>query len=124
MIEELKVQGFEEFEKMVDYLKGKEIFCFFSGNKDSNGISWCPDCVISEPIVRQELESLNNSAAVYIYCAVGSREDWKNKNNKFRTDKRLKLTGVPTLMKWGEPNQKLTEQKIEKKLVSMLLNDD
>ena len=33
-------------------------------------------------------------------------------SNKFRTDPRLKLTGVPTLMKWGNPAVKMVEDQL------------
>ncbi|EOB00243.1 Thioredoxin domain-containing protein 17 [Anas platyrhynchos] len=37
--------------------------------------------------------------SVFIYCLVGDRAYWKDPNNEFR--KNLKLTGVPTLLKYG-----------------------
>ena len=59
---------------------------------------------------------------VFVYCHVGDRATyvavffnslltigcvyinehrWKDPQNVFRTDPRLRLTGVPTLLKWG-----------------------
>jgi len=43
--EEVTVHGYEEFSKAVSERKGKEIFAYFSGDKDGQGKSWCPDCV-------------------------------------------------------------------------------
>lgn len=43
--EEVAVHGYEEFSKAVSERKGKEIFAYFSGDKDGQGKSWCPDCV-------------------------------------------------------------------------------
>lgn len=43
--EEVIVHGYEEFCKAVSARKGKDIFAYFSGNKDAEGKSWCPDCV-------------------------------------------------------------------------------
>lgn len=43
--EEVKVHGYDEFSKAVSERKGKDIFAYFSGNKDAQGMSWCPDCV-------------------------------------------------------------------------------
>lgn len=46
--EEVCVSGFEEFMKAVEQHKDKTIFAYFTGSKDSNGESWCPDCVQGE----------------------------------------------------------------------------
>lgn len=43
--EEVNVHGYDEFNKAVSDRKGKDIFAYFSGDKDANGKSWCPDCV-------------------------------------------------------------------------------
>jgi len=56
---------------------------------------------------------------VFIYCAVGGRAYWKDRSNEFRTDKDLKLTGVPTLLRWG--GQKLAENKLQPDLIAMLM---
>lgn len=46
--EEVSVSGFEEFDKAVKDHQGKTIFAYFSGSKDAEGKSWCPDCVEGE----------------------------------------------------------------------------
>lgn len=43
--EEVAVRGYEEFCKAVSERAGKDIFAYFSGDKDAQGKSWCPDCV-------------------------------------------------------------------------------
>lgn len=43
--EEVDVRGYEEFCKAVSERKGKNVFAYFSGDKDDKGKSWCPDCV-------------------------------------------------------------------------------
>ena len=45
LYEEVKVHGYDEFCKAVSDRKGKDIFAYFSGDKDADGNSWCPDCV-------------------------------------------------------------------------------
>ncbi|MEJ1273203.1 thioredoxin domain containing 17 [Cricetulus griseus] len=45
---EVNVSGFEEFDQAVKEHKGKTIFAYFSGSKDAEGKSWCPDCVEGE----------------------------------------------------------------------------
>lgn len=45
---EVSVSGFEEFDQAVKEHQGKTIFAYFSGSKDAEGKSWCPDCVEGE----------------------------------------------------------------------------
>ena len=53
MVNISKVEGFDAFQKTIAELKnsGGDVFVMFSGSKDSNGTSWCPDCVTAEPVV-------------------------------------------------------------------------
>ena len=46
--EEVSVYGYEEFTQAVEQHSGKTIFAYFSGSKDAEGKSWCPDCVQGE----------------------------------------------------------------------------
>ncbi|KAJ7308948.1 hypothetical protein JRQ81_008228 [Phrynocephalus forsythii] len=125
--EEVSVRGYAELDRALLRQKGQQpgrrpVFVYFSGDKDpGSGASWCPDCVKAEPIVRAELPNLPEGA-VFIYCQVGDRAYWKNPDNEFR--KNLKLTGVPTLLKYGTP-QKLTEEEcFNPELVRMLFTED
>lgn len=45
LYEEVNVRGYDEFCQAVNTRKGKDIFVYFSGDKDAQGKSWCPDCV-------------------------------------------------------------------------------
>ncbi|OWK14033.1 TXNDC17, partial [Cervus elaphus hippelaphus] len=162
--EEVSVSGYEEFMQVVEQHSGKTIFAYFSGSKDAEGKSWCPDCVQgearireaaaqrkclegrgysqiagwrgsggslvpgvpqgdlsfplafsypvptllnmlrpsrptkTEPVVREGLKHVGEGC-VFIYCQVGEKPYWKDPNNDFR--KNLKLTAVPTLLKYG-----------------------
>lgn len=48
--EEVNVHGYEEFCQAVSERKGKDVFVYFSGDKDEQGESWCPDCVKGEDL--------------------------------------------------------------------------
>lgn len=43
--EEVSVRGYDKFCQAVSERKGKDIYAYFSGDKDAQGKSWCPDCV-------------------------------------------------------------------------------
>jgi len=106
-------------------LKGNPaLFLLFSGSKDAQtGVSWCPDCVTAEPVIYKCFNETPDDA-ILLYVGVGQRDYWKKQDNEFRTHEKLRLKGVPTLMKWGGP-QKLTEAECANEdLVSMLFEED
>ncbi|KAE8622713.1 hypothetical protein XENTR_v10005344 [Xenopus tropicalis] len=118
---EVKVQGYEEFCEALKKHKGKQVFAYFSGNKNEQGVSWCPDCVKAEPVVRGELKNLPEGS-VFIYCQVGERPYWKDPKNEFKEN--LKLTGVPTLLKCGTPQKLVEEECLNTDLVNMMFTED
>ncbi|XP_073523933.1 thioredoxin domain-containing protein 17 [Phyllobates terribilis] len=118
---EVKVQGYEEYSREAEKHRGRPLFALFCGDKDEQGVSWCPDCVTAEPVVRKELTHLPEGS-VFIYCLVGERMYWKDPNNEFK--RILKLKGVPSLLKVGTP-QKLTEDEcLKSDLIQMLFCED
>ncbi|KAM9117769.1 thioredoxin domain-containing protein 17 [Pangshura tecta] len=119
--EEKAARGYSEFVQAAQQSRGRPVFALFCGDKDAQGRSWCPDCVTAEPVVRSELNSLPDGA-VFIYCQVGDRAYWKDPNNEFR--KNLKLTAVPTLLKYGTPQKLVEEECLNRELVHMLFTED
>uniref|UniRef100_A0A8D2JJC6 Thioredoxin domain-containing protein 17 n=1 Tax=Sciurus vulgaris TaxID=55149 RepID=A0A8D2JJC6_SCIVU len=75
--EEVSVSGFEEFNQAVEQHQGKTIFAYFTGSKDAEGKSWCPDCVEAEPVVREGLKHISEGC-VFIHCQVGEKSYLKN----------------------------------------------
>lgn len=49
---------------------------------------------------------------------------WKDDKNPFRTDKRLKLMVIPTLIRWKSPQRLEGEQLANPDLVEMMFTDD
>ncbi|XP_066492422.1 thioredoxin domain-containing protein 17 [Tiliqua scincoides] len=122
--EEVSARGFADFERAAREQQrlGRRVFAYFSGDKDpASGASWCPDCVRAEPVVRAELPHLPEGSA-FVYCQVGSRAEWKDPDNEFR--KRLRLSAVPTLLKYGTPQKLVEEECLKAELVRMLFTED
>uniref|UniRef100_A0A8C9TXX6 Thioredoxin domain-containing protein 17 n=1 Tax=Scleropages formosus TaxID=113540 RepID=A0A8C9TXX6_SCLFO len=113
--EEVKVRGYDEFCKAVSERTGKDIFAYFSGDKDAQGVSWCPDCVKAEPVVRGELAHLPEGSVFYVYTRT-------HPNNEFK--KVLKLSGVPTLLRYGTPQKLVEEECFKPELVRMMFTED
>ena len=65
MVKTHKVEGFDAFKAKVEELAGSgaDVFVMFSGSKNAEGVSWCPDCVEAEPVV-------NVSCLVVYYCTI------------------------------------------------------
>jgi len=116
------VEGYEAWSQFVKENDGKDIFALFCGGKDESGKSWCPDCVTAEPVVLGELGKLPDGA-VFVHVDVGGRTYWKNKDNDFRVDPKLKLSGVPTLLKFGEKAKLVEDQLFKPDLIQMLFEE-
>ena len=51
----------------------KNVFILFTGDKtEPNGTSWCPDCNVADPIIKENVNLLNTES-VFITCFVGDR---------------------------------------------------
>jgi thiol-disulfide isomerase/thioredoxin len=79
---------------------GRQLFVLFTGTKDaSTGLSWCSDCVRAEPVIDAALEKADGGC-VLLVCTV-DRAPYRAPEYQYRTDPRIKLACVPTLMKWN-----------------------
>ena len=88
-----------------------------------SGKSWCPDCVTYGPVVDKVMAEVQDDSVAYIYCSVGGRDYWKNQTNEFRTDPNMKLSGVPTFMRWNNPAVKVVEDQINHELVKEMVEE-
>ncbi|KAA0184142.1 hypothetical protein HAZT_HAZT008045 [Hyalella azteca] len=125
MAQKFEVSGLDEYKEKLESLSssGKTIIAMFSGGKDpATGQSWCPDCVVAQPVVDKAVSQASEDF-IYVYCSVGGRDFWKDKNCVFRTDPSLKLKSVPTLIKVGTPQRLEEAQCANPKLVEMLFED-
>ncbi|RUP47163.1 hypothetical protein BC936DRAFT_146063 [Jimgerdemannia flammicorona] len=88
--------------------------CYPTGNEDpATGQSWCPDCVIADPLVRMYVRQVSDS--ILIEAPVGPRSEWKgNMTHPYRTNKDTKLVAIPTLFRWTKdgPQSVLIEGEI------------
>lgn len=103
MKEVVHCSSIEEFQYKLseceDRLQNRPLFVLFTGSKnDSTGKSWCPDCTAAEPVIDSVLNSLE-SGYMLLVCSV-DREPYRTADYAYRTNPAIKLTCVPTLMKW------------------------
>ncbi|XP_059171955.1 thioredoxin domain-containing protein 17-like [Physella acuta] len=122
MVRLLTVHGYEALTKTLNGMKGS-VFVLFSGSPDESGVSWCPDCTKAEPVINRNLDKAPEDA-VLIHCHVGDRDYWKNMNNEFRKDPKLKVKCVPTLVRIGSPHRLEESECAKDDLVEMLFEDN
>uniref|UniRef100_A0A0K0G238 Thioredoxin domain-containing protein 17 n=1 Tax=Strongyloides venezuelensis TaxID=75913 RepID=A0A0K0G238_STRVS len=116
------VNGYDELKDAIKSNSGKRIIVLFTGSKNDDGVSWCPDCVAAEPIVDEAIQSglKDKENVTFITCYVGGRDYWKDKENPFRTDEEFKVKCIPTLIEIGVKGKNLVEEQLQN---MVLLND-
>lgn len=78
--------------------RGSALYLFFGSEDPTTGASWCPDCVIADPILRRACTILRPDLVLY-ECPVGLRSDWKNQpQHPFRLHPTTRLARIPTLL--------------------------
>jgi hypothetical protein len=78
---------------------GDALLLFFGSEDPGTGASWCPDCVIADPILRRACATLQGDLTLY-ECPVGERQAWKQRpEHPYRTDPDLHVERIPTLIR-------------------------
>jgi hypothetical protein len=74
------------------------LLLFFGSEDPQTGASWCPDCVIADPLLRRLARELQ-PALPLIECPVGARSQWKHQpEHPYRLHPLLHLQRIPTLI--------------------------
>ncbi|XP_063531008.1 thioredoxin domain-containing protein 17-like [Cydia strobilella] len=109
MVTKVSIKGFEEFVKYTDNIdpNGPPVYFYFD-SKLPDGTSWCPDCVVAEPIVRAFLREVKKDL-IFVHVDCGEREFYRDPQCVFRTDPRSKIRRIPTLLKWQGDRLEETE---------------
>ncbi|KAI7873711.1 uncharacterized protein EV154DRAFT_556142 [Mucor mucedo] len=97
----VRVNNVEDFDAQVNKAveSGNPVFVLFFGTEEAEtSESWCPDCVIADPLVRKALLQVKDS--ILLEAPVGSRNEWKgNTTHPYRV--RFNVPALPTLYKWS-----------------------
>jgi hypothetical protein len=70
---------------------------FRASDDPETGEAWCPDVRRTLPAVRK---AVADAGGTLLEVLVGDRPTWKSQDHPFRTDLRLRVAGVPTLVHW------------------------
>ena len=78
--------------------RGSALYLFFGSEDPTTGASWCPDCVIADPVLRRACATLRPDLTLY-ECPIGLRSAWKNQpQHPYRLHPATRLTRIPTLV--------------------------
>lgn len=94
-----KYESFLDFYKKAVEEKSKNVLLYFTGSDDpETKRSWCPDCVVSKPVISEVIEKFKSDDRISLAIVeVGQRNEWKRPDNPYRTHS-VKVTSVPTLL--------------------------
>jgi len=74
------------------------LLLFFGSEDQGTGLSWCPDCVTADPVLRRACRTLQPVLEL-IECPVGQRSAWKNQpEHPYRLHPLIRLARIPTLI--------------------------
>ena len=89
-----------------------------------NGVPWCGDTRAAIPLLESALYRAKGKPIVLVTADV-VRSDYYQESYLYRQDQRLKLTGVPTLYRWGRdgPVMRIQERQITPSALDALIGD-
>jgi len=74
-------------------------YVLFTADPDETGKPWCPDCA---RMIEGARRRVRDAGGTLLEVEVGQRQVWKDQSHPFRTDPSLRVTGIPTLMRWDQ----------------------
>eukprot|EP01091_Cochliopodium_minus_P003296 TRINITY_DN1313_c0_g1_i1.p1 TRINITY_DN1313_c0_g1~~TRINITY_DN1313_c0_g1_i1.p1 ORF type:complete len:132 (+),score=28.59 TRINITY_DN1313_c0_g1_i1:8-403(+) len=111
-VKELEINETSEFDKVISENESNQnLFVYFRAETDPNtGLSWCPDCVKSDPVVKNVFENAPRGTTL-IRCNIKRSEYRQNPSYVYRTHNNIKLKCIPTLIHWQKASS--NEKRLE-----------
>jgi len=76
-------------------------FLFFGSEAPETGESWCPDCVMADPVIRATLATITARPVNLVECPVGDRASYKGRaDHPYRQSPRIRLQRIPTIIRF------------------------
>lgn len=91
----------------------EKIIVFFTANDKPGRRSgtWCKDCNYVESLIAK-FKIPKEDGSYLIRVKVGTLEEWKSPTNPYRTDPRIRLTSIPTIVVWNRDYYRLEGEAI------------
>ncbi|KAI9168649.1 hypothetical protein H9P43_008022 [Blastocladiella emersonii ATCC 22665] len=114
-----------EIAKIVADAPGPVVVLFFGNELPETNESFCPDCVVADPLIRKAVLSHAQSATItLVEVPSGARDEWRSPDNRYRKHPQIQLARIPTLVQWTRdgPAGRLVEDECadEAKLAAFL----
>mmetsp|Transcript_18635 Transcript_18635/g.56285 ORF Transcript_18635/g.56285 Transcript_18635/m.56285 type:complete len:514 (+) Transcript_18635:178-1719(+) len=91
------VEEFPSAKRRLPFFPAPHLVLFRASDDPATGESWCPDVRRTLPAVEA---AVAEAGGTLLQVLVGDRPTWKSPDHPFRTDMRLHIGGVPTLLHW------------------------
>ncbi|KAJ2521772.1 hypothetical protein GGI11_001917 [Coemansia sp. RSA 2049] len=115
----IRVDQPSEFDDHIALAVGQSdaVFVLFFGREtEETNKSWCPDCVIADPLIRKAISTVDNS--IILEIPVDRSTDTSSPALVFRQRNDVSLQKVPTLLRWtkhGPSSIRLVEDECHRK---------
>jgi thiol-disulfide isomerase/thioredoxin len=90
--------------RVKDLNDGISVYGFFEA-------PWCPDCLRAYPIINDSLKNLDKEIII-MDMYVKARKYLGNYNYPYRLNPKIKLVGIPQLVKWKLVNNEIEIDKV------------
>lgn len=94
MISRHKVDSYEDFQNLMKTLENKLVIVYFTSY-------WCPFCEITWPTLDANLEKHHKQDFHFVRVEIGDPHTWRDKQNPYRIDPKIKLKMLPSVLKWN-----------------------
>ncbi|KAH7643603.1 thioredoxin domain-containing protein [Dermatophagoides farinae] len=98
-MKQISIDDSQKLDNLIKENEDKKLILLFTGTKKANGKSWCPDCVVADPIIESVVkETTEDQNMIFATVMVGDLPSWKSSDNGFRKHPKFAINCVPTLV--------------------------
>ncbi|KAH9413093.1 Thioredoxin domain-containing protein 17 [Dermatophagoides pteronyssinus] len=97
-MKQFTIDNSQKLDDLIKENEDKKVILLFTGTKKSDGKSWCPDCVVADPVIESVVKEILDSDMVFATVFVGDLPSWKSSDNAFRKHPTFSINCVPTLI--------------------------
>lgn len=102
---------FETVEKATSM--APQVFVLFTGAiQEETGRSWCPDCTRADPIIDKVMSEVGEKG-VLVEAEIRREDLRSNDDYMYKTNKKINLACVPTLINWANPKIQLGDSQCQ-----------
>ena len=70
-MKQFTIDNSQKLDDLIKENEDKKVILLFTGTKKSDGKSWCPDCVVADPVIESVVKEILDSDMVFATVFVG-----------------------------------------------------